>query len=81
MTPRCRAGGDLSLRDRAGGGCQGLQIVNLAGSGPLPAWMSIRVVETVPGSNCMAWNCPTARRQVIRLSSPASHYSSRRQSC
>ena len=50
-------------------GVKGAQIVNLAKDlARSLSLVSIRVVETIPGRNCMALELPNARRQMIRLS-------------
>ena len=50
-------------------GVKGAQIVNLAKDlARSLSLTSIRVVETIPGKNCMALELPNARRQTIRLS-------------
>ena len=50
-------------------GVKGSQIVNLAKDlARSLSLVSIRVVETIPGRNCMALELPNARRQIIRLS-------------
>ncbi|MFM2346071.1 MAG: cell division FtsK transrane protein [Pseudomonadota bacterium] len=50
-------------------GVKGSQIVNLAKDlARSLSLVSIRVVETIPGRNCMALELPNRRRQVIRLS-------------
>ncbi|MBH9553776.1 DNA translocase FtsK 4TM domain-containing protein [Inhella sp. 4Y17] len=49
-------------------GVKGSQIVNLAKDlARSLSLTSIRVVETIPGKNCMALELPNARRQTIRL--------------
>lgn len=49
-------------------GVKGSQIVNLAKDlARSLSLVSIRVVETIPGKNCMALELPNARRQTIRL--------------
>ncbi len=49
-------------------GVKGAQIVNLARDlARSLSLVSIRVVEVVPGKNCMALELPNARRQPIRL--------------
>ncbi|MEY8688645.1 MAG: DNA translocase FtsK, partial [Leptothrix sp. (in: b-proteobacteria)] len=50
-------------------GVKGSQIVGLAKDlARSLSLVSIRVVETIPGKNCMALELPNARRQIIRLS-------------
>jgi S-DNA-T family DNA segregation ATPase FtsK/SpoIIIE len=50
-------------------GVKGSQIVNLAKDlARSLSLVSIRVVETIPGRNCMALELPNAKRQIIRLS-------------
>ena len=50
-------------------GVKGSQIVNLAKDlARSLSLVSIRVIETIPGKNCMALELPNARRQTIRLS-------------
>ena len=50
-------------------GVKGAQVVNLAKDlARALSLVSIRVVETVPGKSCMAFELPNARRQVVRLS-------------
>ncbi|MFM2058715.1 MAG: hypothetical protein RLY71_3100 [Pseudomonadota bacterium] len=50
-------------------GVKGAQIVGLAKDlARSLSLVSIRVVETIPGKNCMALELPNARRQIIRLS-------------
>jgi S-DNA-T family DNA segregation ATPase FtsK/SpoIIIE len=50
-------------------GVKGAQIVNLAKDlARSLSLVSIRVVEVIPGKNCMALELPNARRQTIRLS-------------
>ncbi len=50
-------------------GVKGSQIVNLAKDlARSLSLISIRVVETVPGKNCMALELPNQRRQMVRLS-------------
>ena len=50
-------------------GVKGSQIVNLAKDlARSLSLVSIRVVETIPGRNCMALELPNRKRQVIRLS-------------
>jgi S-DNA-T family DNA segregation ATPase FtsK/SpoIIIE len=50
-------------------GVKGSQIVNLAKDlARSLSLVSIRVVETVPGKNCMALELPNQRRQTVRLS-------------
>lgn len=50
-------------------GVKGSQIVNLAKDlARSLSLVSIRVVETIPGKNCMALELPNARRQTIQLS-------------
>ncbi len=49
-------------------GVKGSQVVNLAKDlARSLSLTSIRVVETIPGKNCMALELPNARRQTIRL--------------
>ncbi len=49
-------------------GVKGAQIVNLAKDlARSLSLVSIRVVEVIPGKNCMALELPNARRQMIRL--------------
>jgi S-DNA-T family DNA segregation ATPase FtsK/SpoIIIE len=49
-------------------GVKGSQVVNLAKDlARSLSLVSIRVVETIPGKNCMALELPNARRQMIRL--------------
>jgi len=49
-------------------GVKGSQIVNLAKDlARSLSLVSIRVVETIPGKNCMALELPNARRQTIKL--------------
>ncbi len=49
-------------------GVKGSQVVNLAKDlARSLSLVSIRVVETIPGKNCMALELPNARRQTIRL--------------
>jgi S-DNA-T family DNA segregation ATPase FtsK/SpoIIIE len=49
-------------------GVKGSQIVNLAKDlARSLSLVSIRVIETIPGKNCMALELPNARRQTIRL--------------
>jgi S-DNA-T family DNA segregation ATPase FtsK/SpoIIIE len=49
-------------------GVKGSQIVNLAKDlARSLSLVSIRVVETIPGKNCMALELPNAKRQMIRL--------------
>ncbi|TDR31551.1 DNA translocase FtsK [Hydromonas duriensis] len=50
-------------------GVKGSQIVNLAKDLARSfAMTSIRVVETIPGKNCMALELPNPKRQIVRLS-------------
>jgi len=50
-------------------GVKGSQVVGLAKDlARSLSLVSIRVVETIPGKNCMALELPNARRQMIRLS-------------
>ncbi|POR48204.1 DNA translocase FtsK [Paraburkholderia eburnea] len=50
-------------------GVKGSQIVNLAKDlARSLSLVSIRVVETIPGKNCMALELPNQRRQTVRLS-------------
>ncbi|MEX8519621.1 MAG: DNA translocase FtsK [Leptothrix sp. (in: b-proteobacteria)] len=50
-------------------GVKGSQIVGLAKDlARSLSLVSIRVVETIPGKNCMALELPNAKRQIIRLS-------------
>ena len=50
-------------------GVKGSQIVNLAKDlARSLSLVSIRVVETIPGKNCMALELPNSRRQTVRLS-------------
>ncbi|NRT57971.1 DNA translocase FtsK [Sphaerotilus uruguayifluvii] len=50
-------------------GVKGSQIVNLAKDlARSLSLVSIRVVETIPGRNCMALELPNRKRQMIRLS-------------
>ncbi len=50
-------------------GVKGSQIVNLAKDlARSLAVVSIRVVETIPGKNCMALELPNNQRQIVRLS-------------
>jgi S-DNA-T family DNA segregation ATPase FtsK/SpoIIIE len=50
-------------------GVKGSQIVNLAKDlARSLSLVSIRVVETIPGRNCMALELPNVRRQTIKLS-------------
>ena len=50
-------------------GVKGAQVVNLGKDlARALSLVSIRVVETVPGKSCMAFELPNARRQVVRLS-------------
>ncbi|MEO9101040.1 MAG: DNA translocase FtsK 4TM domain-containing protein, partial [Burkholderiaceae bacterium] len=50
-------------------GVKGSQIVGLAKDlARSLSLVSIRVIETIPGKNCMALELPNARRQTIRLS-------------
>ncbi len=50
-------------------GVKGAQIVDLAQDlARSLSLVSIRVVETIPGKNCMALELPNARRQIVRLS-------------
>ncbi|QXL85010.1 DNA translocase FtsK [Comamonas sp. NLF-1-9] len=50
-------------------GVKGSQIVNLAKDlARSLSLVSIRVIETIPGKNCMALELPNARRQMIHLS-------------
>ncbi len=50
-------------------GVKGAQIVNLAKDlARSLSLVSIRVVETIPGKNCMALELPNAKRQSIKLS-------------
>lgn len=49
-------------------GVKGSRIVNLAKDlARSLSLVSIRVIETIPGKNCMALELPNARRQTIRL--------------
>ncbi len=50
-------------------GVKGSQITNLAKDlARSLSLVSIRVVETIPGKNCMGLELPNAQRQVVRLS-------------
>ncbi len=50
-------------------GVKGSQIVNLAKDlARSLSLVSVRVVETIPGKNCMALELPNQRRQTVRLS-------------
>lgn len=50
-------------------GVKGSQIVNLSKDlARSLSLVSIRVVETIPGKNCMGLELPNARRQTVRLS-------------
>ncbi|MBI5329532.1 MAG: DNA translocase FtsK 4TM domain-containing protein [Betaproteobacteria bacterium] len=50
-------------------GVKGSQITNLAKDlARALSLVSIRVVETIPGKNCMGLELPNAQRQVVRLS-------------
>ncbi len=50
-------------------GVKGSQVVNLAKDlARALSLVSIRVIETIPGKNCMALELPNAKRQSIRLS-------------
>lgn len=50
-------------------GVKGSQIVNLAKDLARSFSMtSVRVVETIPGKNCMALELPNPKRQIVRLS-------------
>ncbi len=50
-------------------GVKGSQIVNLARDlARSLSFTSIRVVETIPGKNCMGLELPNAKRQIVRLS-------------
>lgn len=50
-------------------GVKGSQVVNLSKDlARALSLVSIRVVETVPGKSCMAFELPNAKRQVVRLS-------------
>ncbi|MEO8250572.1 MAG: DNA translocase FtsK 4TM domain-containing protein, partial [Burkholderiales bacterium] len=50
-------------------GVKGSQVVGLAKDlARSLSLVSIRVIETIPGKNCMALELPNARRQTIRLS-------------
>ncbi len=50
-------------------GVKGSQVVNLARDlARALSLVSIRVIETIPGKNCMALELPNAKRQSIRLS-------------
>lgn len=50
-------------------GVKGSQIVNLSKDlARSLALVSIRVVETIPGKNCMALELPNPKRQIVRLS-------------
>jgi len=50
-------------------GVKGSQVVNLAKDlARALSLVSIRVVETVPGKSCMAFELPNPKRQVVRLS-------------
>ncbi|MDR2881134.1 MAG: DNA translocase FtsK, partial [Azoarcus sp.] len=50
-------------------GVKGAQVVNLGKDlARALSLVSIRVVETVPGKSCMAFELPNPRRQVVRLS-------------
>jgi S-DNA-T family DNA segregation ATPase FtsK/SpoIIIE len=50
-------------------GVKGAQVVNLGKDlARALSLVSIRVVETIPGKSCMAFELPNARRQVVRLS-------------
>jgi DNA segregation ATPase FtsK/SpoIIIE, S-DNA-T family len=50
-------------------GVKGSQVVNLAKDlARALSLVSIRVIETIPGKNCMALELPNAKRQTIKLS-------------
>ena len=50
-------------------GVKGVQVTNLAKDlARSLSVISIRVVETIPGKNCMALEIPNSQRQVVRLS-------------
>ncbi len=50
-------------------GVKGSQITNLSKDlARALALVSIRVVETIPGKNCMALELPNSQRQIVRLS-------------
>ena len=50
-------------------GVKGSQVVNLSKDlARALSLVSIRVVETIPGKSCMAFELPNAKRQMVRLS-------------